>query len=51
MLQVLTNSRESFVQMTKAQIKLLEKIYKDSIYNIMELSMYKTMLQSCLSLG
>ena len=39
-LQVLTYGTESNIQMTKTQERAMEKIYKDSVYSIMELSKY-----------
>ena len=50
-LQVIVYRTESFVQMTKAQIKSLEKIYKDSIYSIMELSKYANYAAVLFELG
>ena len=40
MLQVLVYGTESFIQMTKMQVKSIEKIWKDAIYTVLELSKY-----------
>ena len=40
MLQVLVYGTESFIQMTMTQVKSIEKIWKDAINTVLELSMY-----------
>ena len=39
-LQVLVHGTESFIQMTKTQVKSIEKIWKDAVYTVLELSKY-----------
>ena len=39
-LQVLTYGTEAFIQMTKCQVKSIEKIYKDAVYTVLELSKF-----------
>ena len=39
-LQVLVYGTESFIQMTKTQVKSIEKIWKDAVYTVLELSKY-----------
>ena len=38
--KVIVYGTESFIGMTKAQVKAIEKIWKDSVYTVLELSKY-----------